>query len=115
MSNPNAKPIVIFALIQLAVVFAGILAAGTYSGLSRNVLERELPDVTKFVFHAGILFAVVPLVWAAATAYIQNRSDTPSWLSRVMIVSGIVIAVVLAIFMYQATWAHYFAPGRLSQ
>jgi EamA domain-containing membrane protein RarD len=103
MSNPDAKPIAIFALAQLGIIFLGILAAGVTSKILRDSTGMEPPSITLFVLNRGILLCSIPLVWAAVTAHVRNNTPNPGIKDTVLLIAGPIIAVVLAVFMAGAT------------
>lgn len=102
MSSSDAKPIAIFALAQVAIVFLGILAAGVTCKMMRDYAGHE-PPITLFVLNRGILLCAIPLVWAAVTAKVRTDASKSGVMGTVLLISGPIISVLLAIFMLGAT------------
>lgn len=103
MSNPDAKPIAIFALAQLGIIFLGILAAGVTAKLWRDATGMDPRSITLFVLNRGVLLCAIPLVWAAVTAHVRNNTPNSGIKGTVLLIAGPIIAVVLAVFMTGAT------------
>ena len=109
MSNPDAKPITIFALAHLGIIFLGILAAGVTSKIWRDATGMEPRSITLFVLNRGILLCAIPLVWAAVTAHVRNNTQNPGIKGTLLLIAGPIIAIVLAVFMAGATLLQLFA------
>ncbi len=55
------------------------------------------------MLNRGILLCAIPLVWAAVTAKVRNDASKSGVIGTILLISGPIIAVLLAIFMTGAT------------
>jgi Mg2+/citrate symporter len=97
MAAPYTKPIAIFALMQITIIVVGILAAGVVAKLSGNFCW----PTTIFIRNSGFYFLLIPIIWGTVTAYVKNNSS--GRIGTILLYSGLVIAIVLAVFMFSAT------------
>ncbi|MDA3797598.1 MAG: hypothetical protein PF692_00755 [Kiritimatiellae bacterium] len=101
MNSYYAKPITIIALIQLAIILLGMGAASVVARGYKDYYEF-MPASTWFIFQYGFILTIIPITWTSITAYI-NSNDKYTEKKKVMfIISGIVIAVILAISLVAA-------------
>ncbi len=104
MINPDAKPITIFSLLQVAIILLGILGAGMTSRFLRDAMGDEpLPPITLFVLNRGIILCLIPIVWAAVTAHVRTNIPNAGIKGTILLLAGPIIAVALAVFMLGAT------------
>jgi hypothetical protein len=108
VSHPYSKPIAVLALIQLAVVFLGILAAGATQKVICDAMKDDLPRITRFILNQGLVLALVPLLWAGVTGHVVNRVESRQGAGTALVVSGVLLAVGLAVFMLAGTLGQMF-------
>jgi hypothetical protein len=107
MADQQAKPLTIFALIQVAVILAGILSAGVFSKLWRETVDPNPPAVMMFVLNRGVVLLAIPVLWLLATLQVRSSGSTPEPLKSGLFLFGIVLALGLAAFMFIATVGQY--------
>ncbi len=99
MSHPKARPVIIFALIQLGVVFAGILGAGVAERLTRELTGMPPRPLTLFVLNHGIWLGFIPLVWTGVTLTVLHSRRTGAFVESLLVFGGVALAVGLGVLM----------------
>lgn len=102
MSHPKARPVVIFALIQLAIVFIGILAVGVSGRIERELSSHPPSALSDFIRNHGPWLGLVPLVWLGTTLTVLHSRRTGALVEWLFVFGGVALAVGLAALMFRA-------------
>jgi hypothetical protein len=109
MTDPHAKPLTILALMQIAVILLGIVAAGVFSKIFVAAFRTHPPALMTFVRDRGFLLLGIPMLWLLMTLLIRHSESQAHRMGVVLYVIGIALIVALAFFMVAVT------AGSLSQ
>ncbi|HUX00527.1 MAG: hypothetical protein WBD63_00545 [Phycisphaerae bacterium] len=101
----SKKNIAIMALAQTAIVLLGIAACGTAGCLCREA-GWAVPTFTRVLAHWGWVGLVVPIAWSVLAVWFFHWSKRPVLAEAVIPISGLVIAILLALLVFNA-----FAAG----
>jgi hypothetical protein len=105
----SKKNIAILALAQAAIVLLGIAACGTAGRLHREIGWGNVPKFTYLVAHWGWVGLIIPIAWSVLAVWFFHWSKRPVLAEAVIPISGLAIAVLLALLVLNA-----FAAGVIS-
>jgi hypothetical protein len=96
------KNIAILGLVQVGVVVAGVLGAGsTYKAWT--TFGIPLTQATTFATEYGFVVLAVPVVWIAAAMIVQHRlAETDDGPEVITATSGVFVLLVLLVGAFQA-------------
>jgi undecaprenyl pyrophosphate phosphatase UppP len=105
------KNIAILGLVQVGVVVAGVLGAGsTYKAWT--TFGIPLTRATTFATEYGFLLLAVPVVWITVALAVQARDETSDAPEAATCASGVLVLLVLLVGAFQAAalpWVRLFS------
>jgi hypothetical protein len=109
----SIRNIVVVAIMQVAVIVAGVLAAGVCHRLfaSQNM---PLPMGVTLLYANGVLGFLIPLAWSILTVVLQLRADVSDDLRALMFWFGVfvlLVLVVLCLFVDVPPWLQVMFAG----
>ena len=116
--QPTSKAINVIGLIQILIIFLGILISGMEIKMWKltfpyEMFDQVIPPPSLFIFLAyyGISLFLIPLVWGGTSLYLYHYSGTSNRIQIPIYYSGYIITIGLFIFMLYALIAPWgYAP-----
>lgn len=110
------KNTAILGLIQVGVVVAGVLGAGsTYKAWT--TFGIPLTQATRFAADYGFVMLTLPVVWITVAMAVQYRDRTADAPEAVTYASGVLVLLLLLVGAFQAAampWVRLFGSCTLS-
>ena len=107
--QPTSKAISVIGLIQILIIFLGILISGMEIKMWKlrfpyEMFEQVIPPPSLFVFLAyyGIILFLIPLVWSGTSLYLYHYSGTSNRIQIPIYYGGYIIIIGLFIFILYA-------------
>ncbi|MDB6023993.1 MAG: hypothetical protein JWM68_216 [Verrucomicrobiales bacterium] len=104
---------VLVALVQVAIIVLGVLAAGlSYKWWAFQ--ELPLPGTTWLLINYGIAFLTLPVLWIGSVMWLRLSAVLSDELKGLTFLSGFILILMLLILIGHAVfapWMHYNFHG----
>jgi uncharacterized membrane protein len=104
----SVKNAVYVAIMQIGVIVAGVLAAGMWLKVRREMDWAFATPAALLTDHT-LIFMAIPLVWVACILFLNQRPAVSEGVNTLALFSGVLVLLGLVVFVVYADVGPFFS------